>query len=168
MTLLRTTLLAALSLLLLPSPAEPGRKHRHHFHAWKWEHHAATRVPDGLAIGDSTCVGFGPATGLETIGKVGARPSEIVKHVPRRHYRVALICAGTNPLNNAEPVLYLQQIRAMVNADLVYWLVPVTPTARARVLQVAHSVGDPLLYYTPSRRTAVYPHPDRYYRLPVN
>ena len=117
------------------------------------------------AIGDSLAVGFGQASQVTTIARVG-EPScpnrsrkGIVNMVPSEQFDTVLISAGTND----PPGHCLEQIRARVHARKVIWVVPVNG-ARGHVLQVAAQHGDGLLYYTPGKGK-VWPHPPRYWKV---
>ena len=113
------------------------------------------------AVGDSLAQGFGWASHFEVYATRSKSSCWIAEHLPSGHFDFMLISAGTNdPPGNC-----IEQIRTQVQADVVEWVVPVAPSARAHVISVAHTHGDRLFFYTPSRRKAVWPHPDFYRRV---
>jgi hypothetical protein len=111
-----------------------------------------------IALGDSLAVGFGQASHVTTIAKVGISSCCIVGMVPAGYYDEVLISAGTND----PPGHCIEQIRERIHAGKVLWVVPVNG-ARGHVLQVAAEHGDALVYYTPGRKS--WPHPNRYWKV---
>jgi hypothetical protein len=144
-------------MLALTVPAAGKARHAHHAHA----HRAVGRVAGAVAIGDSLALGFGLASGFEIAAAVSepSCPSRlwrgIVAMVPARHFRFALISAGTNDV----PGRCVEAIREKVSADEVMWVIPVNG-ARQHVLSVAQAHQDRTLFYTPGRN---WPHPTAYF-----
>jgi hypothetical protein len=111
-----------------------------------------------VAIGDSLAVGFGQASHVRTIARVGISSCVIARMVPSEQFETALLSAGTND----PPGRCVEKVRERVHARRVIWVVPVNG-ARSTVLRVANAHGDGLLYYTPSQRG--WPHPARYWKV---
>jgi hypothetical protein len=111
-----------------------------------------------VAIGDSLAVGFGQASHVRTIARVGISSCVIARMVPSEQFDTALLSAGTND----PPGRCVEQVRERVHARRVIWIVPVNG-ARQHVLSVASEHGDGTLYYSPSKRG--WPHPARYWKV---
>jgi hypothetical protein len=116
--------------------------------------------PTRVAFGDSLAVGFGPASGLYTIARVGFGSCAILRALtPRYPLDLALISAGTNDA----PGPCVAAIRRAVIARRVYWIVPVNG-ARDRVLATARAYGDIPIFYV-AARGRTWPHPARYFNV---
>jgi hypothetical protein len=119
---------------------------------------------EDAAIGDSLAQGFGWASHMQVIARVGEpscpnkRRIGILNMVPARHFDFVLLSAGTNDV----PGRCVAAIRAKLNAAHVMFVVPANG-ARQTVLEVARAYGDQLLFYTPGRRS--WPHPDHYWNV---
>ena len=121
---------------------------------------AATPAYGGsIANGDSLAVGFGQASRVTTIARVGASSCEVLGMIPSAHYDSVLLSAGTND----PPGRCIEAIRAKMNASHIKWVAPVN-SARSHVLQVAAGYGDTLLYYTPGDGRT-WPRPSRYWNV---
>ena len=112
-----------------------------------------------IAVGDSLAVGFGQASHMTTMAKVGVSSCWIAARMPAGHYDFMLISAGTNDV----PGRCIEQVRARANADVVEWVVPVNG-ARSHVLQVAAAHGDRTLFYLAGKGRA-WPHPNCYFAV---
>jgi hypothetical protein len=125
---------------------------------------AATPAYGGsIAIGDSLAVGFGEASHVTTVARVGASSCAILGMVPSVHYDTVLISAGTNDPPGSCVEKVRERVAQRVRPSKVVWIVPVNG-ARDRVLQVAARYGDELLRYMPGRGRA-WPHPNRYWKV---
>ena len=107
-----------------------------------------------LALGDSLAVGYGQASHMPTLARVGIGSCAILRMTPTSHYDFVLVSAGTND----PPGRCLEAIRDRLNASRVEWVVPVNG-ARAHVLAVAALHHDETLFYSAGRN---WPHPARY------
>jgi hypothetical protein len=142
--------------LILCGPAVGKTKDAH-------RHAHVRRVPGAVAIGDSLALGFGQASGFETHAKVGepSCPTKswrgVLNMVPSKHYRFALLSAGTND----PPGPCIEAIRIKVQADQVIWVIPING-ARQHVLSVAQAHHDDTLSYTPGPN---WPHPRAYWNV---
>ncbi len=117
---------------------------------------------NGLAIGDSLAVGFGPASGMHTIAKVGIGSCRIAGMVPAQHYDFVLISAGTNHAPGPCVEEVRQRVAELVQPTRVMWVLPVNG-ARGHVAEVAARYGDAVFSYAPSRSN--WPHPSHYFSV---
>jgi len=134
------------------APVPPVRPKHHHA-----ARHAKGVDPERASAGDSLAQGFGWASGFTVFATRSVSSCYIADHMPSGHFKLLLLSGGTNDV----PGPCIELMRSRANADVVEWVVPVNG-ARSHVLAVAAAHGDKLLYYTPSRRKGVWPHPDSY------
>ena len=79
-----------------------------------------------LALGDSLALGFGHASHLPTRAIVGILSCRIARTVPSEHFDFVLVNAGAND----EPGRCIEKLRAKLDASVVEWIPPISPSAR--------------------------------------
>jgi hypothetical protein len=124
--------------------------------------HDVAYAESKLALGDSLALGFGEASHVKTIAKVGASSCAIASMVPHQHFDVVLISAGTNDPPGPCVHLVRMEVARFIHLREVIWLLPIN-NACARVSSEAVHWQDKVVRYLPSRKH--WPHPSAYHRL---
>lgn len=104
----------------------------------------------GYVAGDSIALGVAQQLHWQHNARVGAPSKEIVDKVPRGHYDLLVLSAGSNDPRNPALASNLEAMRKRAGGG-VLWIAPVEPHARSVVERVAREHGDHVVTFTPGR-----------------
>ncbi|MCD5327856.1 hypothetical protein ACFFU8_09525 [Chromobacterium piscinae] len=101
------------------------------------------KASDCLVLGDSIAVGIGQGlSGCAVQAKEGRTTRQIIGHVPKNHYYVAIISAGSNDGERAS-LVSLRMLRSYIQAQEVVWVIPSSKFKAALFVQyIAQEFGD--------------------------
>lgn len=106
-------------------------------------------------IGDSIALGLAiVSSACDRAAVTGRSTPAIIRSVPHKQYRWAVLSAGSNdvphPVTRNNLRMNLMSLRQRVHARRIIWIVPQHPYAAARVTEVALQFGDEVQGFSPA------------------